>query len=467
MSNKDIKKAKETTQQKSFFKRFSAFEDWIYNRNVLIVFSIILAIVLWVILTLNVTKETEKIIVDVPVEIYDAGLYDQYGLKAIEIVGPESMMDCKVDITATGGLYALSKVSAENISVKAVQTGTISEPASYRLTLSVTCDNTDVDVSFADGTNYILVRYDRYTEKSSPIDVAVITNGASAGEGMVVGEAFSNIKTISVKGPETEVNRIASVVLVADVNKTLTATESFSGTLQFRDENGESLTEAERSKITIVAYSDGTQESEGAPTQEELQVQVPIEKVAVLPLEISFKNVPEGFDTSTLSYVLTPSQIRLEGKADVIDKLSESGKYTIESQVDLAALEPLSPSQKLKLSVNSGVSIGDDISEVNVMFNLAGYATKTITLNNGTANFRIVNGEGMSASIVSQKLENVKIVGPVAALSKLTEADCVVDVDLSSVDSASGQKAVKATVFFRNYNNCWTVGTYTVTVQLG
>ncbi len=464
MNNNEQKNKNGNTPTK---KKFTLFGDWIYNRNVLIAFSIILSATLWVILTLNVTKETEKVFVDIPIEIYDASLYDQYGLKAIEIVGPDSMMDCKVDITATGGLYALSKVSAEDISVKAVQTGTISEPASYRLTLSVTCNNSDVDVSFADGTSYILVRYDRYTEKSSPIDVTVITNGAAAADGLVVGEAFSNVKSISVKGPETEVNRIASVVLSADVNKTLTATETFPGALTFKDENGVELTEAERSKITVVAYSDGTQEFEGAPTQEELQVQVPIEKVANLPLEVTFKNVPTGFDTSTLSYTLTPSTIRLEGKADVIDKLAESGKYTLESQVDLAALEPLSPSQKLKLSVNSGVSIGDDISEVTVMFNLGGYATKTLTLNNGTAHFRIINGEGMSASIISQKIENVRIVGPVSSLSKLSESDCVVDVDLSSVDSASGQKAVKATVFFRNYNNCWTVGTYTVTVQLG
>ena len=462
---KSVQAAREAAEEATGKKRFTSLGNWIYNRNILIAVSIIFSVTLWAILTLNVNQKTEKIIRDVPIDIYDSGLYEQYGMKAIEIVGPDVMLDRKVDITVTGGLYALSKVSADNISVKAVQNGTISEPASYRLALYVTCSIDDVEVNFADGTNYVLIRYDRYTEKSSPIDVLVTTNGASAAEGLVVGEAFSTVKTISLKGPETEVNRIAGIVLSANVNKTLTATESFSGELLFYDENGQQLTEEERSKITIVAYSDGKQEFEGAPTESELTVQVPIDKVVTLPLEATFKNLPKGFDTSTLSYTLDPAEIKLEGKADAIDALAAGGKYTLDSQIDLSALTPNNPTQKLKLSVNSGITIEDGITDVTASFDIQKYGVRSLNLTKETTTFALLNADGLNASIVSEKLENVIVVGPTKTLLKLDPSDCVVCVDLASFDNTTGRKIVKANIYFKNIDNCWTTGTYSLTVR--
>lgn len=450
-------------------KKFSIFGDWLYNNKVLMAFSIILSVTLWVILTLNVTDRTEKVYSDIPINIYDSSLYESVGIRAIEIVGPESMLDGKVDIIATGSLYDLSQLTSDNLEVRASWTGTISEPSTYQLTLSVTCNNSDVnvDLAFADGTNYILERFDRYIEESAPMDVTVTTVGASAAEGLLVGEAFSGVKTISVKGPETEVKKIAKVVLEADVNKTLSAAESFPGTIYFKDAAGNDLSEADRSKITIVGYSDGTQDFEGAPTQEQLIVQVPVEKEVTLPIEIGFKNAPTGFDPKKLKYVINPASITIKGRPDAIDSEAQSGKFKPESQIDLSAVTLLNPAQRLKLSFNSGISVEGDVSEAQVTFDLRGYSTKILTLNNGIAHFKLINPDGIKASVVSSKIENVTIIGPAATVAAINESNCIVEIDLSSVDSAAGQKDVRAMISFNSNDNCWATGTYKVTVQVG
>lgn len=450
-------------------KKFTLFGDWLYNNKVLMAFSVILSVTLWVILTLNVTDRTEKVYSDIPINIYDSSLYESVGIRAIEIVGPESMLDGKVDIIATGSLYDLSQLTSDNLEVRASWTGTISEPSTYQLTLSVTCNNSDVsvDLAFADGTNYILERFDRYIEESSPMDVAVTTVGASAAENLLVGEAFSGVKTISVKGPETEVKKIAKVVLEANVNKTLSAAESFPGTIYFKDAAGNNLSETDRSKITIVGYSDGTQDFEGAPTQDQLKVEVPVEKEVTLPLEIGFKNAPTGFNPQKLKYVINPASITIKGRPDAIESEAQSGKFRPESQIDLSAVTLLNPMQRLKLSFSSGISVEGDVGEAQVTFDLRGYSTKILTLNNGIAHFKLINPDGIKASVVSSKIENVTIIGPAAAVAAINESNCIVEIDLSSVDSAAGQKDVRAMISFNSNDNCWATGTYKVTVQVG
>lgn len=438
--------------------------DWIYSRRSLAIISILLSITMWALVKLNVTQESSSVFQDINIEIQAADLYNNFGLEKVEIIGPDSVLDGKVDVVAHGNLYQLSQVTRDNITVTAAQTGTVSQPGVYRLSLSVSCDQRDVSVEFANGENYVTVRFDRTKTLNLTVD-AVTTNGASVAtdSGLIVGETFSSIKTLKVSGPETEISAIASVEIVADVNQELTETTDFKGRIVYKDSNGIELGESFTKFISIIGFND----TEGAPTEDQIIVTVPINSLIELPVSISFKKAPSSFDVSTLKYTLTPQTVTLEGKLDAIGALAKLGKYDLEDSIDVSTLSIGNSIQQLKLNLSSGIVETKGVSEISAIFDFSGYAAKPLKLVNGVTPFVMVNNtNNLNVSLLTGQLENVVVMGPAEVINFLTELNCVVEIDLSSIDSAVGQKLAPASISFAGINSCWAVGTYQVKVQV-
>lgn len=443
--------------------------QWFYDNRVIAVFSLLLSIGLWCIITLNVSSGSSKVIKDVPIRIETADLEETFGLQMISIVDPPALGSGKVDVTVSGSIYHLSRVTADDITVTAQVNG-VNRSGESTLGLVASCSVRNVNVKIENNYDFVRVWFDHIKEKSISIEKVVANGVSAASDDLIIGDSVSPIKTLRLSGPESVIDSVASIQIRADVNQALSEPLEAPGTIVYLTRDGSQLSREKTAYISIVDYNDAeaaTGTAAGAPAPEDITVIVPISKTAHLPLALTFRNVPANFDPESIPYKLTPAAIDVEGDIDTIDKLIEEGVYTVEG-VDLASLSASqfngSPLRlKLKLNLSSGLEELGGVTEVEAALDFSKYATKTLHLVNNGSFTVVCPDEDVSASVTTESLD-VVIAGPEKVLSSIGAGSCSVTVTLDADDITAGQRKLPARVTVKNKSNCLTVGSYTVMV---
>ncbi len=448
-----------------FIDRARPSGGWLSSKKLMMALSLIISIACWVFITLHVNADSQTTITDVPIRIDTTAMYESFGLEMIAITGPEAISDGKVDVVVTGSAFQISRVTADDITV-AAQTGSVNKAGKYPLSLVLSCGNRDVTVAMKDSYKTVDVWFDSIMEKTITLEKPLVTGmSVPADSGLIIGEPTGVLKTIDISGPESVVDRVASVQLRGVLERELTSTTAVEGTLCYLDENGELLGEELTSYISILDYNgleavDGV--AAGAPSPSECVISVPIRTECELTIQPTFRNAPEGFDVSSLKYTVTPSTIRLEGDIDVMKKYSEDGVYSLDG-IDLSTVVPGASTFVVKLNLSSAVSSLDGVSEVQVVVNMKGYEKRTVTVDGGQ--ITLLNAEGRSVSVASEALD-VVVVGPTWVVDELTGGDIAVTVDMSEDEWTAGVREKNAAVTVGDGSRCWTVGTYTVKVKV-
>lgn len=104
----------------------------------------------------------------------------------------------------------------------------------------------------------------------------------------------------------------------------------------------------------------------------------------------------------------------------------------------------------------------ENVGSVVVTFPSYGLTTRVLDLDN----FVIENlPSGYDVSILTAKLEGVRIVGDSSIVSELTSEDLVGTIDLSQYSISKGQYTVTAKIYVQGKVLAWAVGEYTVDAQ--
>jgi len=456
----------------SFFDKINQLFDrirpqggWLSNNKLLLALSLMISIFCWLYVTLYVNADSQKTITDIPIRIDTAAIYEDFGLEMIAITAPDAISDGKVDVNLTGSAYQISQVTADDITVVA-QTSSVNKAGEYSLTLALSCSNRDVSVALADSYKAVDIWFDSIMEKNITLDKPQVSGvSVPADSGFIIGEPAGFIKTLSISGPESVIDRIASVQLRAALNQELSATATVEGAIRYLDENGEPLGEDYTKYITILDYNDieaAEGVAAGAPASSDCIISVPIRMECELEIAPVFRNVPEGFDTNALKYTVSPSTIRLEGDIDVMKKYSEDGIFSLDG-IDLGSITPSNSTLTLKLNLSTAVSSLDGVSEVVVEFDMNGFKQDTFTVS--AERITLTNADSHNVSIASASVD-VAVVGPRAVVDKLAEDDFTIIVDMSNDEWTPGVREKNATILVGNGSRCWAVGTYTVKIKV-
>jgi len=450
---------------KDFIDSIRPEEGWLYSKKLLMAISLLASISCWVFLTLYVNADSQKTIADVPVRI-DTTALEEFGLEMIAITGPEVFSDGKLDVNVVGSAYQISQVTGEDITVSA-QTSTVNKAGQYTLSLALSCSNKNVTVSLKDSSKTIDVWFDSIKEKTITLDRPQVTGVSVPPEsGYIIGDPTSLVKTIRVSGPETVIDRIASVQLRAELNQELSATASVEGTICYIDENGE-LLDPERSKyITILDYND-LEVSEGvaagAPSPADCTISVPIRVEYELSIVPVFKNVPDKFDTARLKYTLSQNTIRLEGDIDVMKQYAENGVLMLDG-IDLTTLTPSNRKFTIKLNLSSAVTALNGETEITVTFDMSGYKKENFTVDG--SRIVLINTDNRKVSVASESIE-ITAVGTSKMIDSLEDRNFTIIVDMSGDEWTEGVREKSATILVGDGSKCWAEGTYTVKIKVG
>ncbi len=439
--------------------------DWLYTNRSFAVISVVLAIVCWALITLYVSDDAKTVITDVPIMINTEDIEQVHELQLISITSPDALTDAKVDVEISGSIYDISRVTADDLTVTA-QVGNVTTAGNHLLQLNVTCSVNDVTARVKGGHTFFRAWFDRILQKRVTADKIVVNGVSTTSEEMIIGDYYSSIKSLTIQGPESVVENAVSVLITADVNRALSASEKVAAAISYLDAEGNVIAEEDAKWITILDYNDiGAQEGNtmaGAPADSNITVTVPIRKKLMLPVSVTLKGLPVGFDAGSLTYTVSPDKLSLEGDIDAIEKLAAAGSFAMEG-IDLATLSPENRVFKFPLNLSTGIEELSGVTELTVRFDIGGYEMRRIVLeNNGS--FSFINAEGIGASIISDTLE-VVVVGPKRQVEKLEASDFSVSVDMSEYDGSTGQRKMPAIVRIKGTSQSWVYGTYTLTVS--
>lgn len=328
-------------------KKKKGFNDLMNNNKFVLLISVIIAFFVWVSVAMYKTPEESYTIYNVPITIdTENSIVSQKGYVNFW------QSDTAIDVTVTGPRYLITSLTADDINVSA-NLNTVDSAGVFDLSLKVSLkeDSQDISISEQSKTS-VEVYFDVQCEKQFDIVIDADAIPERIAQGYEFNSAELTVSTVMLKGPETEINKIVSVV----------ADPQFSEDLMYKTEtvpvvlNLEGATAADT--VSVNKYVEFVAE-------QEYFVKISINRYAQFKPNVSFTGTQSG--GVSVSY-----------NTDVIDvivdtQLEMSDSLTILT-VDYSELEEGTNTYQIALSeldLPDGVTLAD--SEQTVYVNIVLY----------------------------------------------------------------------------------------------
>lgn len=368
------------------------------------ILSLVIAFGLWWYVVNNVSMEDDITFNNIPVVREGESVLNERNLMVTEISTEVVSMNLR------GSREDLNKVDSSNMSVK-INLSNIDEPGeriplTYVPSYPATVANTAFEVSYKNpSVIFVSVDYRRTIE----IPVTVKWTGTRSENYLYDTENYTlDYTTVTITGPATVADQIDHAQVLIDLtNRSESFSESFRYTLC--NEDGEPV---DAKSITT--------------SVEEVQLTAQIQQIKEVDL-IADVIYGGGATPENTTITLSPEVIRVTGGEAVLEELGDT--YTVCS-INLADIEKSSNELKYNINLPEGVTNQTGVSEVTVTVRFSGLKTKEFVVDK----IEMIHvPEGMIAEVINANL-TVRLRGPEAELSKLTEKDITAVVDLSAAE---------------------------------
>lgn len=407
------------------------------NNYVLIAISILIAFACWLAQAFSQLDQefVSKTIRDIPIIYSYSQSVTDMGLEVIE--NKDSVKT--VDVTISGKSYIVNNVSSRDLIATAKITG-VTSAGVYTCEVNIANENNKDFKIVSWDTRIVNVRLDRTVTRE--FTVTVKTSEHSAADGYTLLAPTVSDATIRIKGPETEINQIASVVASADVPQKIDKTATYDAAIKLYDEYGEEISNSlftlstDETEITIIAM-----------------------KLESVPVDISYTGMPSGFNKARVT--ISPKNVTVAAPKEVFENLKKINLGVL----DFASLTTDRTHFEYQITdaLPSGCTDAENIGVVSVDVNLKGMSTKRITVTNISL---IPDSEGKRNVTLISESALLTITGPTEEITKLSASDFVLTVNADSIADGPGKYEVKAIVSASGgLGNCWINGNPVVTVQ--
>ena len=394
------------------------------------IYAILLAIIIWLFVTMSLYPDTTITVRNIPVDINVSDTYvNEMGLNVVSGEGKTVTAKIKGNRSVIGSLNS-SDFNA-NVSLDGIQTA-----AEYDLSVTVTPKDSSLRCEIVDiYPSTVKVKFDNVVSKT--FDVECQTS-AVIPDGYVMGTLECSPKTIKVTGSEQQIEKIDSCVAFASVG-TVTETTSVKASVMLYDKE-KNLLDNKNFAFSTTDFS----------------ITIPVYQKKTVPFDIVYRNVPSGFDTTKMKYTLSSNEIEIAATSETaakIDKLSLS-------YIDFRDIG-LNSSFVLDVTLPSGIQNLSGTETVEVSFVTDGYVSKEFSI----SNINLLNSpSGYNVSLLTNVLRRVTIIGPQSVIDTLSANDIIAEIDLSSVAITEGTQTVAVNVYVPNKGAVWATGDYMATI---
>ncbi|MEE1054134.1 MAG: hypothetical protein U0L33_07365 [Acutalibacteraceae bacterium] len=425
----------------------------VYNKRFTVAISIIIAFAMWLGITMTQNPIRTQTFTDVTASVSLEGTAAaDMGLGIVSDVASQ-----KFTVTVSGPNYAVSSLKSEDFILSASVVD-INSAGTYTLDVIGNSNSSKTGYTFTSITpSTIDVTFDYIDSKEFTLVPKLI--GVSASDGLVAETPVvsdSQQSTITVRGPRTTMEKIASVGTLAEVNKTLSTSQTFESDIVLYDSNDKIIYRFNSEGLVYDANDNLITNSFLTLSFTSVKVLQPISKTAIVSCKAAFSNLPEGMNAGDVSYSIDQSKVTVIGTPEVVDKLSE---ITL-SPIDFRTVSVGSNVFEVSASLPDGVKLLESIDYFTVNIDVSNY-TETVL------DIKDIRCTGLKSDLKAKtdtRIRNVKICGPKDVIENLKASDLYAVVDLT--DKSSGDHTVEAVIKSDIYKNIWQVGSYSTSVTL-
>lgn len=423
-----------------------------YNKKFSVIISIVLAFALWlgISMTANPTRERTFSDLSAVITLENTAASDGLGLGIISDVASQ-----KFSVTVSGPNYVVSSLRADDFSLSA-STIEINSPGEYTLKINAISNKQTGYTISSISPSTINIKVDTFDKKEFTLVPKLI--GVSASEGLIADTpivADSQKSSITIKGPVTTLERIASVGSLADVNDTLKASQTFSSDIVLYDKNDEILYRYTADGTVYDANNNVITNSYLTLSFTSVMVTQPIVKEKTVSCKATFINLPDGMTEKDVNYKLSQKKVTVIGTPEIVDKLDS---VTL-SPIDFREVSSSNGSFEVTPTLPDGVRIRENIESFTVDIDVSDYSEVVLDIKN-------IRTSGVDGNLKPSTAKSIRVTlcGLKSVISSVSASDFYALVDLTDKDA--GSHNLEAIIKSDVYNNIWQIGSYTVSVKL-
>lgn len=404
------------------------------NKLVSVAISFLIAFGLWMYVITEVSPNSERTYLDVPVKMEGETLLRERNLI---ITG---MSSTNVDLTLSGNRTDLNELNSANITLKADMTK-IYDPGVHKIGYDIVYPGNVASNAFNRISQYpdsITVTVERLI-RNKEIPVNIVYQGKAA-EGYVVrrGDVMLDNTHILVTGPQSVVDQITQAVITVDLEG---QTESISQDYRFTlcNSQGEGV---DSELITV--------------NTEEVHMDLTIHRKKQVDLTVTV--IPGGGATEEdVELTLSMDSIQLSGSDIALEQVGDTINL---GTINLADYETAT---ELTFTIPTYEGVTNDSGETEVIAKLVfrGLMSKEMVI----TDFLIVGvPEGYEGKVITEKL-TIKVRGRSELVNNLTARDISAQVDFTGEEP--GDATIRVTITFSGkYKALGVLGKPTVTTSL-
>ncbi len=391
------------------------------------ILALLMAIGIWFYAQSVNNPSSEAVIADVPIRVVN--------LENQEL----SVMtggDLTVDLTVSGKKKDLDKLTADSFSVVADASG-ITTPGEYTLRPEVLSKPDGITVT-ARSTSIVQVYLDVKDKVEVPVTVR-LTDWA-LDDGFEMGDPVPSVKTVSVTGPSTLLEKIAAAqVTLSLAGHQVSSSLNMSGQVVLVNAQGQTV----RDSNLICNLSD-------------IEVFIPVYAYKELPLRV---DTLYGYYTdANTDITITPASVRVKGDPSLLATMTGISLSVLdETRItsDTVTLPISMPDELINVS-------GTESAEVRIRHK------GTVLTDFVVRNITVKNAGNLQYQLCTTSL-NVKIRTAREDLSLLSTDNITAVADLSRMEQANGRTQIPVTIVITGMNGAmaYAVGEYWITVDFG
>ena len=402
------------------------------NKRTLMLIAFLLALVIWLAVSINESPVVERVVRDVKVEV-DESMPAQLGYEAF---GADNLY---VDVTVSGKRYEVGDnvLTADDLTVTAVTTS-VDSPGKYTLQLRAASrdDNPDYRI-VSKSKDTVDVYFDTPKTIDVPVEPVVRSSGNLVDTSKyLTQDPIPSQTSVAVKGPATYVEKISHAYAYADTSGNLRNSETFDATLKIVDD-----------KDNAVSYLT-------TDAADNITVTVPVYQIVTLPVAVSFSNTPAYYIDKAPKVSISPSTIHVAVDPDKLDGMKRISIGTI----DFSEVESGTTNLTLKASdMTEGIPM-DSSAEFDVTINTGNLSTRTIEISKPS--IKVTNNATDLTVRPSAEPMTVTLIGPEEDLAALTASSITFTADLTGRNIEEGIVRLALTPSVSS-ETCWCYGSYT------
>ena len=433
----------------------SIIERIVFNNKALMVFSVLIAIIIWASVKINYSEDINKTVSQVKINITTA--VDE----SSELVAfiDESELYCEVEVKGKSYDVNSNSLSKDDIIVEA--TGTFVDSAGYKV-LTLTAKTADGALSDVEITKVspstISVYYDRKTTDTFNVEAKLGNDMATLVEGdYAVGQPVPSMNTIEVTGPAGVLNTLSKVYFTAQIKEDaipLTASKNLPAKITF------DLEDEDNAKYLVC---EGINDESNPAT-----VTVPVYVTKEADTWVKFVNQPAVFSEEVSGVKVSPGKVKISYNPQDDERFDKLYVGTINFSEISNKVNYFDFPVDEKLGVNV---VDKSLEKFSVSVDMSSMSSKTLDKVPGKVVFLNQNEDyNYSIDFENSSLDEITLIGPEESLQKITADDIQVEINVASLSVNSRiiqtVKVSNISIQSEDIDDCWVYGEYDAAISI-